>query len=68
MKNLMRLSGITLLLILATTSTSCIYSSVAIHGETALIAKSKWGGVLNNLYVCKVTPEGVTDCKEKETP
>jgi hypothetical protein len=45
-----------------------MYSSVSIHGETALVAKSNWSGLMKNLYVCKVTPEGVTDCKEKETP
>ncbi|MBR58201.1 MAG: hypothetical protein CMH54_09285 [Myxococcales bacterium] len=63
-----KLSGILLLFVFSALSTGCFYSSVAIHGDTALVAKSNWGGVMKNLYVCKVTPEGVTDCREKETP
>ncbi len=68
MKSLLKGIGIVMMLAFATTSTGCIYSSVSIHGETALVAKSEWGGVMKHLYVCKVTPQGVTDCKEKETP
>ena len=68
MNNFFKLSGILLLLAFSSLSTGCIYSSVAIHGDTALIAKSYWGGITNDLYVCKVTPDGVTDCKQKETP
>ena len=65
---MLRIISALMLITFSTTSSGCIYSSVALHGETALVAKSDWGGLMKHLYVCKVTPEGVTDCKKKDSP
>jgi hypothetical protein len=68
MKCFFRLSAFLALLAFVSTSTGCIYSSVAIHGDKAIIAKATFGGLERNLYVCDVTPEGITNCHEKDVP
>jgi len=68
MKNFFRLSAFLVLLAFVFTSTGCMYSSVAVDGKTAIVAKTTLGGLMRNVYVCKVTPEGITDCNEKDVP
>lgn len=51
-------------------SGGCAYTALVAmpSGNKVVVAKSVLGGMGRGLYVCTVTPEGLSDCKEKETP
>lgn len=51
-------------------SGGCTYTALVAmpSGNKVVVAKSVMGGMGRGIYVCTVTPEGLSDCKEKETP
>ena len=62
----------TLLVALALASTlgGCSYAGVATAGDAAIITRNDYFlfGALRKVYVCKITPTGLTQCSTAETP
>lgn len=58
------------LVTLAFVATGCLYGGVAAVGtDTVVITKTAGPfGLMRTVYVCKVTPNGLTGCKDKESP
>ena len=57
----------------AATVGGCGYAGVATAGtagDAVVIARNDWFlfGALRKVYVCKVTPVGLTQCANSETP
>jgi hypothetical protein len=46
----------------------CMYSAIAVAGDKVIVAKSIMGGMGSALYVCQLTPDGLADCRENESP
>jgi len=60
-----------LLLSLALTVMGCAYAGVGVTPEgKAIVARNDAFllGALRKVYVCQVTPNGLSDCKSKENP
>lgn len=51
-------------------STGCMYGGVATAGNNVVITRNDMFllGLLRHVYVCQVTPQGVSQCMEMETP
>jgi hypothetical protein len=49
---------------------ACGYAGIASAGDAAIVARNDWFlfGLLRKVYVCKVTPAGLTQCSNAETP
>jgi hypothetical protein len=62
-------TGFVLLALFAGAS-GCGYAGVATAGDAAVIARNDWFlfGALRKVYVCKITPGGLTQCANAETP
>ena len=48
----------------------CFYAGVATSGDAAIIARNDafLFGALRRVYVCRITPAGLTQCSTAETP
>ena len=66
-KSLMSAAAVTLLL---ATIAGCSYVAPAVAGDKVVIAKNNafLFGVLNTVYVCKITDKGLTACADNESP
>ena len=64
------LKALLVALTLAAAASGCGYAGVATAGDAAVIARNDWFlfGLLRKVYVCKITPTGLTQCSEAETP
>jgi hypothetical protein len=64
------LRGVAMSLVLGLAASGCGYAGVATAGDAAVIARNDWllFGALRKVYVCKITPAGLTQCSEAETP
>jgi hypothetical protein len=51
-------------------ASGCGYAGVATAGDAAVIVRNDWFlfGALRKVYVCKITPAGLTQCSNAETP
>jgi hypothetical protein len=51
-------------------ASACGYAGIATAGDAAVIARNDWFlfGALRKVYVCKITPAGLTQCSNAETP
>ena len=49
---------------------ACAYAGVAAAGDAAVIARNDGFlfGLLRKVYVCKITPAGVTQCSSADAP
>lgn len=50
---------------------ACNYAGVATAGDAAIIARNDnfiTFGLLRKIYVCKITPGGLTQCANAESP
>lgn len=65
-----RIMWIALALGVAFGSSACGYAAVATAGDAVVIARNDWFlfGALRKVYVCKITPAGVTQCSSADTP
>ena len=54
----------------ALTASGCAYVHTATVGEKAIVAKNNMFmfGMLNAIYVCDVTDNGLSNCVEGESP
>jgi hypothetical protein len=61
---------ILMLAVAAATMAGCSYGGVAASGNTAVVARNNgfFFGLLNKVYVCQITPTGLTQCSEGESP
>lgn len=59
-----------LAMVLGFGASACGYAGVATAGDAAVIARNDWllFGALRKVYVCKITPAGLTQCSNAETP
>ena len=48
----------------------CGYAGVAAAGDAAIVARNDWilFGLLRKVYVCRITPTGLTQCSNAEDP
>lgn len=48
----------------------CGYAGVAAAGDAAIVMRNDWilMGLLRNAYVCRITPQGLTQCASAEDP
>ncbi len=48
----------------------CGYAGVAAAGDAAIVARNDWilFGLLRKIYVCRITPTGLTQCSNAEDP
>jgi hypothetical protein len=48
----------------------CGYAGVATAGDAAVVVRNDWllFGLLRKVYVCKITPQGLTQCSSSDTP
>ena len=48
----------------------CGYAGVATAGDAAVVARNDWilFGLLRKVYVCRITPTGLTQCSSSEDP
>ena len=56
---------------LAAFASGCAYSSVAMHGDRAVVLENTWilfFPVAPRAYVCQVTDEGLSQCHSHENP
>jgi hypothetical protein len=51
-------------------ASGCGYAGVATAGDAAIVLRNDWFlfGALRKVYVCKITPGGLTRCSNAETP
>jgi len=51
-------------------ASGCGYAGVATAGDAAIVLRNDWFlfGALRKVYVCKITPGGLTQCSNAETP
>ena len=68
MRNALR--GLLVVLALGVSASACGYAGVATAGDAAVVVRNDWFlfGLLRKVYVCKITPAGLTQCSEAETP
>jgi hypothetical protein len=64
------LKAVFVALALCAGSSGCGYAGVATAGDAAVIARNDWFlfGALRRVYVCKITPTGLTQCSDDEAP
>jgi hypothetical protein len=64
------LSALVLAAVLCTGLGACGYAGVATAGDAAVVARNDWFlfGALRMVFVCKITPGGLTQCANAETP
>lgn len=57
-------------LVAGTLLTGCAYGGVAASGEWVVITRNDGFlfGALREVYVCKITPSGVSECTVGESP
>jgi hypothetical protein len=50
--------------------TGCMYGGIAASGDSVVITRNDMflAGLLRKVFVCQVTPGGVTQCMEAEAP
>jgi hypothetical protein len=55
---------------LGVSASACGYAGVATAGDAAVVARNDWFlfGLLRKVYVCKITPAGLTQCANAEEP
>ena len=48
----------------------CGYAGVAAAGDAAIVARNDWilFGLLRKVYICRITPTGLTQCSASESP
>ncbi|MGD8861337.1 MAG: hypothetical protein PVI30_15115 [Myxococcales bacterium] len=48
----------------------CGYAGVATAGDAAVVVRNDWFlfGALRKVYVCKITPGGLTQCSAADNP
>lgn len=51
-------------------SSGCYYASVATSGDAVIIVRNDLllFGALRKVYVCRITEQGVTQCKSQDSP
>ena len=51
-------------------ASGCGYAAVATAGDAAIVARNDYllFGLLRRVYVCKITPQGLTQCSSAEEP
>lgn len=51
-------------------ASGCSYAGVATAGDAAVVARNDnfLFGLLRKVYVCKITPQGLTQCSNADTP
>ena len=56
--------------IVSATLGGCGYAGVTAVGDAAIVARNDWilFGLLRKIYVCRVTPTGLTQCSASEDP
>ena len=56
--------------IIAGTMSGCGYAGVAAAGDAAIVARNDWilMGLLRKVYICRITPTGLTQCSSSEDP
>jgi hypothetical protein len=56
--------------VLGCAMSACSYGGVATAGDAAIIARNDiiLFGLLRKVYVCKITPQGLTQCSNSEAP
>jgi hypothetical protein len=66
-KSIKRLAAI---VVISVTLGGCGYSGVAAVGDAAIVARNDWilFGLLRKVYVCRITPTGLTQCSSSEDP
>ena len=49
---------------------ACGYAGIATAGDAAIVTRNDWFlfGLLRKVYVCKITPAGLTQCSSGEHP
>ena len=54
----------------AATMSGCAYGGVAASGDQVVITRNDGFvfGLLRKVYVCQITPQGVTNCTAAEAP
>jgi hypothetical protein len=64
------LLNLSIVLALGVGASACGYAGIATAGDAAIIARNDWFlfGLLRKVYVCKITPAGLTQCSDAETP
>jgi hypothetical protein len=64
------LLNLSIVLALGVGASACGYAGVATAGDAAVIARNDWFlfGLLRKVYVCKITPAGLTQCSNAEEP
>ena len=55
---------------LAGIMSGCGYAGVAAAGDAAVVVRNDWilFGLLRKVYVCRITPTGLTQCSNAEDP
>lgn len=53
-----------------TAASGCGYAGVAAAGDAVVVTRNDWFlfGLLRKTYVCKITPVGLTQCANAESP
>lgn len=64
------LKALSIAILLGVGASGCGYAGVATAGDAAIIARNDWFlfGALRKVYVCKITPTGLTQCSNADTP
>jgi len=64
------LKALLLATVLGCAMSACSYGGVATAGDAAIIARNDiiLFGLLRKVYVCKVTPQGLSQCANSEAP
>jgi hypothetical protein len=64
------LKGMSIAVLLACAASGCGYAGVATAGDAAIVTRNDYllFGALRKVYVCKITPAGLTQCSNAETP
>ena len=61
-------AGILAVGLLAAVLSGCSYGGIAMHGDNAVILRNDGFlfGALRKVYICQVTPAGLTNCTASE--
>jgi hypothetical protein len=65
-----KLTSLVAVLLVAAVLGGCAYGGVALNGDRAVVAKNNafLFGLLNKVYVCDVSDNGLSNCSESENP
>ncbi len=58
------------ILLFAAATSGCGYAGVAAAGDAAIVTRNDYFlfGLLRKTYVCKITPQGLSQCATSESP